>query len=194
MKIINETDKDLWLQLNCDTVTVISQKDKWIFDVFPRWYLTGSRSKYVCVERSIKTEYSSVTERVYLHRLVVFGNKLSAHHVVQIDHINRDRLDNRRENLRICSRGENMANVGPKAGKKYKGVFNQAKYRKLQKSFSSFIAYIDAKNGGLQKRKYLGYFSTAEEAAKAYDKAAREIYGEFAYQNFPNNADSIHNG
>jgi hypothetical protein len=84
-----------------------------------------------------------------------------------------------------------MANVGPKLGRKYKGVFDQSKYRKLDKSYSSYIAYIDAKNGGLKKRKYLGYFSTAEEAARAYDKAAKEIYGEFAYQNLPDSSSGI---
>lgn len=185
MKIIKEDDKDFYVEMPCGTTTVLSQKDKWIVSEFPVWGITGSRSKYVFVERSVKTEYSSVRERIYLHRLIVLGKTMLQKQNAQVDHANRERLDNRRENLRICSTKQNMGNVGPRFGKQYKGVFDQGKYRKLKKTFSSYIAYIDAKNGGLQKRKYLGYFSTAEEAARAYDKASKEIYGEFAYQNFP---------
>lgn len=141
--------------------------------------MTGSRSRYVFVERGVKTEYSTVRERIYLHRLIVRAKQSE-----QVDHIDRDRLNNRRSNLRIGSRGQNAANTEPKNGKKYKGVFDQSKGRKLKKPFRSYIAYIDAKGRGLRKRKYLGYFETAEEAAKAYDEA-KKIWGEFAYLNFP---------
>lgn len=67
---------------------------------------------------------------------------------------------------------------------KYKGVFDQQKYRKLTKPFASYMACIDAK-ARINKRKYLGHYATAEEAARAYDKEAYKVFGEFAYLNFP---------
>jgi HNH endonuclease len=159
----------------CGTKFLVSKKDLWIFKVFTHYGITGSKSKYVFVGRQIQTEYSLVTERIYLHRLVVFGKKSSSSKM-QVDHINRDRLDNRRENLRICSGRQNSGNVGPR-NKKFKGVCKVN--RKLTKPWT---AYIKLDSG----TKNLGYFKTAEEAAKVYDQAATKKYGEFAWLNFPN--------
>ena len=94
-----------------------------------------------------------------------------------VDHINGDTLDNRRANLRVCNKSQNAANT-PKTGKKthskYKGVsyLNHAK---------KWLAYIRVN----YKQKHLGYFTKQEEAAKAYDIAAEENFGEFARLNFP---------
>lgn len=173
--------EDIKIFLPCGNVTLISKQDEWIFEKFDSMGIAGSRSKYVFVERSIGTEYSYLRERLYLARLIVLGEKYKqAKRLFLVDHIDRDKLNNRRSNLRLATIFENMANVGPKkAG--YKGVFEQK--RNLAKKFSS---YIDSKSLTGKKRKYLGHFASAEEAAKAYDKAAKEIFGEFAYQNFPN--------
>lgn len=92
------------------------------------------------------------------------------------DHINGDRSDNRRSNLRVCSNTENHGNqcISSRNTSGYKGVSRikgQNRYR----------AYIN-KNG---VRRELGNFSTAIEAAGAYDRAARFYFGEFACVNFP---------
>jgi len=89
------------------------------------------------------------------------------------DHINHNTLDNRRKNLRVCSHRENMFNQKSKVGtSKYKGVgmYRTGKWR-------SYIC---------QNRKYyhLGYFENEIDAAKAYDIAARNMFGEFAGVNF----------
>lgn len=179
-KAIKRTKFDVFIQLPSGEITVISREDENLLKVFPVWGITGSKSKYVFVERSVKTEYSTIRERIYLHRVIVrpVGKE-------QVDHIDRDRLNNRRSNLRICYPRQNVANTGPKNGKKYKGVHWEGKYRNLTKPYGCYISFIDAKTRGQQKREYLGRFKTAEEAAKAYDKRAKEIYGEFAYLNFP---------
>lgn len=88
-----------------------------------------------------------------------------------LDHKNRDKLDNRRSNLRFCTLSENKANsVIPKNSTTgFKGVTFHAKLGKFQAQIM--------KNG---KTFYLGLFNDAEEAASAYKSRARELFGEFS--------------
>ena len=87
----------------------------------------------------------------------------------QADHINRHPDDDRWENLRPATGQMNARNRKPRGGKSpYKGV-NLCR-RKWQ-------AVCD--------REYLGQFDRQEDAARAYDAAAAENYGKFAYLNFP---------
>lgn len=85
-----------------------------------------------------------------------------------VDHINGDPLDNRRCNLRVCTPAQNCMNRGPVAGKAvpYKGVTRK------RRRFA-------AKVGG----KLVGVYGTAEDAALAYDAAALDAYGQFAWLN-----------
>lgn len=91
-----------------------------------------------------------------------------------VDHINHDKLDNRRSNLRVCSPGENNRNRRPNSMTGYKGVYKNYK----SNTFGASIKVDD-------KKTYLGSFKTAEEAARAYDAAAEQAFGEFAFLNFP---------
>lgn len=109
---------------------------------------------------------------------------------IQIDHKNRNALDNTRENLRIVSNQENSFNRGKNKNNKsgYKGVwfarygYNYYKGKKTRyENTKPWIAGI--KHNG--KNKTIGYFATAEEAAKAYDIKAKELFGDFCYLNFP---------
>jgi hypothetical protein len=87
-----------------------------------------------------------------------------------IDHINGDRLDNRKCNLRICTNIQNSHNRKINNGRKYKGVcFERIKWR----------AYIDVN----KVRIHLGMFSSEIDAAKAYNEAAVKYFGEFARLN-----------
>ena len=98
----------------------------------------------------------------------------------QIDHINRDTLDNRIENLRACSRRQNQYNKAKKrdATSRYFGVC-WCKRRK------KWIAQITA--DGIKQR--LGGYDDEREAARVRDRAARRLHGEFAHLNFPNEFD-----
>ena len=93
-----------------------------------------------------------------------------------IDHINSDYLDNRRENLRICTHAENLKNQRPSrsAAVKYKGVSKDLDGRK--KPYRAKIA-ADGKH------KTIGSFETPEQAAKAYDEEATRLHGEYAKTN-----------
>jgi AP2 domain. len=94
---------------------------------------------------------------------------------IEIDHKNRNGLDNQRENLRVATRSLNQMNCGPYKGNKsgYKGVSWRQKGRVIAQ------IYINT------RRVYLGRFDTPEQAARAYDAKAKELFGEFAYLNFP---------
>lgn len=113
-------------------------------------------------------------KRVKLHRFILQVVDPNIH----VDHINGNRLDNTRDNLRLASLVENSRNRGPQRNNKlgFKGV------RKLkQKAKNPFTAHINVN----KKQIFLGGFASAEEAAKAYDVKAKELFGNFAVLNFP---------
>src|SRR5690606_31440543 len=88
-----------------------------------------------------------------------------------VDHINGNKLDNRRENLRLCDNEKNQQNRFKTTGKsKYKGVI-------WDKSHNAWLVRIQPEN---EKRKYIGLYRDELEAAKAYNDAAIKIFGEFA--------------
>lgn len=93
------------------------------------------------------------------------------------DHRNGDGLDNRRANLRAATPGENGQNCRKRSHNTsgFKGVTWHKHRRK-------WLAQIKSGDG---KNRFLGYFLSADEAARAYDAAARDLHGPFATVNFP---------
>ncbi len=93
----------------------------------------------------------------------------------QVDHINQDKADNRIDNLRLATASTNQANTKPlqKWASKLKGV---CKGESAKKPWRARIR----KDGKLIN---LGHYVTEIEAARAYDKAAIELFGEYAYVN-----------
>jgi len=91
-----------------------------------------------------------------------------------IDHKNGNKLDNRRGNLRICTYPENCINSPMKKNNTsgYKGVT----FWKRDNNWKAQIRFN-------RKNLHIGYFQTKEKAAKAYNKKARELFGNFAYLN-----------
>jgi hypothetical protein len=112
-------------------------------------------------------------KNIAMHRQI-----LKAPDGFDVDHKNRNTLDNQRSNIRIATRAQNRANTGPNQNSKtgYKGVrYVRAATKR------PFIAFI--RNGNYR---HIGSFADPAEAARAYDAEARKLWGEFAFQNFPN--------
>ena len=106
-----------------------------------------------------------------MHRVILGATKGD-----QVDHINGNKLDNRRCNLRLCSGSQNQMNRRAIGGvSKFKGVVWQKR-----SGAGGFWRASITKDG---VTKYLGSFSTDLEAAAAYNSAAQELYGAFAAVN-----------
>jgi hypothetical protein len=112
----------------------------------------------------------------------VNGNQTRLHNFImgendgmEVDHINRNGLDNRRCNLRFVTRSQNSMNrdANKNGTSKYKGV------RLLRQKY--WTAQIKLKG----KNIHLGNFKSELLAAEAYDKAAKKYFGEYARLNFP---------
>ena len=132
------------------------------------WYINQRGYAYTAF-------YDRVVHRTrtrMMHHLVVGKPPIG----MFVDHGNRNKLDNRRCNLRICTRRENQRNHGVSSVNTsgYKGVSYQPSRRR-------FLATI--RIDGIKTN--LGRFETAERAAREYDAAAMEHFGEFAFLNFP---------
>lgn len=97
-----------------------------------------------------------------------------------VDHVNRNGLDNRKENLRPSSRMQNAQNQ-QKRRKDRRGLTSKYKGVSLVKGYDRWRAVASLN----RKRVHLGYFTTEVEAAQAYDTFARKNFGEFACLNFP---------
>lgn len=109
--------------------------------------------------------------RIALHRLIAGAGDRD-----KVDHINGDPLDNRACNLRFYIRGQNRANAGPSRTfgrtSRYKGV-------SWASTKNKWLANIHIEG----KTYYLGRYAEEKDAARAYNVAALEAWGEFARLN-----------
>ncbi len=129
-----------------------------------KWYATKAKNTfYACRVEGGKT--------IKMHREIMRAPK-----GLVCDHINHNGLDNRKRNLRLCTHAQNCYNQrgGATGTSKYKGV-------SWDKRSSKWSARIRC-NGKLYN---LGDFDNQMEAAMTYDDKAVELFGEFAWLNFP---------
>jgi hypothetical protein len=142
---------------------IVSDAD---YDAAACWPWRLDRAGYV----SGKVKEGGKWRTVYLHRWL-----MGEPEKMVVDHINGNRLDNRRENLRIVTYAQNNRNSdrrGCNSHSQYKGVYFQAGRWRAQIGYEG-------------RAHHLGTFYTEEAAARAYDAAAIAAYGEFARLNFP---------
>lgn len=128
-----------------------------------KWHVQKGRSTFYAIANK-----GIFPKPILMHRMV-----LNAPAGTLVDHINGNGLDNRRENLRLCTPHENQRNHKLYSTNKtgFKGV-------------SAFRNKFKATIGFENRQIFIGLFTTPQEAAKAYDKAALKYFGEFANINF----------
>ena len=153
----------------------------WIPLASNRWMLVDSEDAALFADKKLSLSGSGyavwhewVNKKMVAigaHRLLLGIGRLKDTSMF-VDHINGNRLDNRRSNLRLCTHLQNSRNVRAKTRCGLKGVTQRG--QKWQAGIR-----IDGKT------KHLGTFDTLEDAARAYDVAASAAFGEFARLNYP---------
>ena len=153
-----------WTSLTHGYVTLVSPQDG--------HYLKERAWRAFFVKRKYRWKIYAVTSlrSIRLHRLILEITDANLHG----DHIDNNSLDNRRPNLRAATRSQNAQNCSSHGDStsKFRGVCRI-------KGFWHAQIYFD------KKTKHLGDFVFEEDAARAYDAAARSYHGEFARLNFP---------
>jgi hypothetical protein len=117
-----------------------------------------------------RSQWSPFRKSITMHALI-----MNTPPGMVTDHINGNKLDNRRENLRVCSRSENNKNRSKNShsSSRYKGVCWIKRIKKWR-------AQIKHNNRTI----HIGLYDKDDDAARAYDKSAKELFGIFARTNF----------
>ncbi len=170
--IIGITQEGAWkkmkgIPLTQGKVAVVDEED------YPelikhRWY-ASRKGRTIYARRDIRR--AGVRRTIYMHRQIM--NPLPG---FEIHHINHNGLANRRANLCLCTHSQHSRSQRPRknGSSRYKGVF---RYKRNGK----WCAQIKQN----KRRIHLGVFTSQVRAAKAYDDRVAELFGEFAYLNFP---------
>lgn len=142
--------------------TIIDDDDYKYLNRFSWYYAHGY---------AVRTIYDSGKPyQLRMHRLII-----DTPDGLDTDHINGNRLDNRKINLRTATRSQNVANTFVKKQNKsgYKGV----SWKKSNKKWCAQIMYNN-------KVYHIGLFTDIKKAAKAYNNAAKKYFGEYAVLNY----------
>lgn len=150
-------------------IAIVDDEDFKILNQY-KWH-AQKHGRYFIAARRIWDKQKKRYFMICMHREIM---NLQYKDGKQVDHINHNGLDNHKRNLRICTGAENCRNrVKIKGSSIYKGVSWFTRDKK-------WMACIRLN----YKTYYLGYFNSEISAAKAYDNAAKRLFGEFAAPNF----------
>lgn len=149
-------------------VGLTSKGEAFLFDSSD-WELVKSYTWHISKRGYVSTHINRILRP--LHKVLI-GNTAG----FDVDHISRDKLDNRRRNLRLCTHQENTFNQKLRATNtsNYIGV-------SFLKKAGKYEAYVHFDG----KKHYLGLYENASDAAAARDKRAVMLFGEYANLNFP---------
>lgn len=150
---------------------------KYLWTFGAKNYVIMSLSTENLKRRGIESGTRVKNYHIRLHRYIA---GVSNDVPLQVDHINRDKLDNTQKNLRLASGTQNIYNSSAFGKVKYKGVtFQEKKHLSGNKGYFATL-YRN------KKRQFTKSFHSAEEAARYYDNYLRENFpSEFNVYNFP---------
>jgi hydrogenase maturation factor len=139
-------------------------------------YTTGSNNPYVMTRKTVLVDGVKVRKQYYLHRFIMNVLDDSSIH---IDHEFTNTLDNRKSQLRVATRSQNMSNRTSKktSACKYLGV----SYCKSVKGLKKYRTNIKAEN--IKNNIHLGYYADEDSAGYAYNLAAVLVHKNFANLN-----------
>lgn len=148
-----------FIQLDKNKKIIVDDAD---FDFLNQWKWFFHSEGYAVRDKMENYRKKSIL----MHRFIMNPSK-----GLIVDHINGNRLDNRKENLRLCTHRQNQMNrIKRKIGQSnYKGVTWSNEKKK-------WLTRVD--------KMFIGYFKTEHQAALAYDINAKAIFGEFSQLNF----------
>jgi len=156
------------IPLTRDKVALVDDEDYDYLNQY-KWYANKVGHTYYAMREGSMSD-SKRRRGILMHRII-----LDTPDGVMTDHINRNGLDNRKANLRLCTSSENAKHrrvlSNSKTGIKGVGL------RKNRKSRYVVLLYVN------DKSLYIGCYKTIEAAAKAYDTAALQYHGDFALTN-----------
>jgi hypothetical protein len=152
-------------------VTIVDDEDFQMLNAY-KWYSVGHPKKEYAATYGGKGK--GQPQHIRMHRML-----LNAPDDSEVDHINGNRLDNRKSNLRLATRSQNGRNRGKFSnhkGKSHSSRFKGVTYHSRDSCWQATIC-VDG------QYTHLGYHNTEREAALAYNKAAIKYHGEFAIIN-----------
>ena len=155
------------IQLTKGYVALVDEEDFERVNLFKWYYGQGYALRKPSRNSGLRYKIASKPQSPYrqMHRLLLET-------LQEVDHINGNCLDNRKENLRIVTRQQNSFNRVGRKGKELKGVC----WHKQRKKWRAYLVF----NG---KQLHLGLLDKPEHAAVKYNEAAEKLFGKFARLN-----------
>ena len=155
------------INLTQGKVALVDDED---YDYLMQWkWLISKSGNFIYAGRNVWMKKEHKYKMILMHRII-----MNTPQGLDVDHIDHNGLNNQKYNLRNCTNAENKWNSSIRQNKKYKGI-----RKRIENRSNPFEAYITF-NGRFI---HLGHFKTEEDAARAYNNAAKEYFGEFANPN-----------